>query len=87
MGMKEVRFGPNTDDHDYQFKMNHIKNFLNKNNKVKAYVFFKGREITFKEKGEILLLRLASELEDDAVVEMMPKLVGRRMIMVFKPKK
>jgi len=87
MGLKEVRFGPNTDNHDFQFKLNHIRNFLQKNNKVKAYVFFKGREITFKEKGEILLLRLASELENDSIVEMMPKLVGRRMTMIFKPKK
>lgn len=86
-GLKEVRFGPNTDDHDFNFKLNHIKNFLNKNNKVKAFVFFKGREITFKDKGEILLLKIAEQLEEICIVETLPKLVGRKMTMLLKPKK
>lgn len=85
--MKEIRFGPNTDDHDFEFKLNHAKKFLAEGAKVKAYVFFKGRTIVFKERGEILLLRFAQELEDFATVEQLPKLEGKRMIMMFNPKK
>jgi len=84
--VKEIRFGPNTDEHDYQFKLNHAKKFLEDGAKVKAFVFFKGRSILFKEKGEILLLRLAQELEELAKVEQMPKLEGKRMIMFLSPK-
>lgn len=84
--VKEIRFGPNTDEHDYQFKLNHAKKFLEDGAKVKAFVFFKGRTILFKEKGEILLLRLAQELEEIAKVEQMPKLEGKRMIMFLTPK-
>lgn len=84
--VKEIRFGPNTDEHDYQFKLNHAKKFIEDGAKVKAFVFFKGRTILFKEKGEILLLRLAQELEDIAKVEQMPKLEGKRMIMFLTPK-
>ena len=87
LGLKEVRFGPNTEEHDFQFKLNHIRNFLKKNNKVKAFVFFKGREMAFKDKGQLLLLNIANELEDEAIVENMPKLIGRKMIMILKPKK
>lgn len=85
--VKEVRFGPNTDDHDFQFKLNHAKKFLEEGSKLKAFVFFKGRTIVFKERGEILLLRFAQELEDHGVVEQMPKLEGKRMIMMISPKK
>jgi len=85
--VKEIRFGPNTDDHDFQFKLRHAEKFLKDGAKVKAYVFFKGRSILFKEQGEILLLRLASELEDLGKVEQLPKLEGKRMIMVISPKK
>ena len=85
--MKEIRFGPNTDDHDFDFKLNHAKKFLAEGAKVKAYVFFKGRTIVFKERGEILLLRFAQELEEFATVEQLPKLEGKRMIMMFNPKK
>lgn len=84
--LKEVRFGPNTDDHDYRFKLEHARKFLQEGNKVKAYVFFKGRTIVFKEKGEYLLLRLANDLEDIGVIESMPKLEGKRMIMMINPK-
>ena len=84
--VKEIRFGPNTDEHDYQFKLNHARKFLEDGAKVKAFVFFKGRSILFKEKGEILLLRLAQELEELAKVEQMPKLEGKRMIMFLSPK-
>jgi translation initiation factor IF-3 len=84
--VKEIRFGPNTDEHDYQFKLNHAKKFLEDGAKVKAFVFFKGRSILFKEKGEILLLRLAQDLEEFAKVEQMPKLEGKRMIMFLSPK-
>lgn len=84
--VKEIRFGPNTDEHDYQFKLNHAKKFIEDGAKVKAFVFFKGRTILFKEKGEILLLRLAQELEEIAKVEQMPKLEGKRMIMFLTPK-
>ena len=85
--VKEIRFGPNTDDHDFNFKLNHAKTFLGEGAKLKAYVFFKGRSILFKDKGEILLLRLAQELEDFGIVEQMPKLEGKKMIMMIQPKK
>lgn len=85
--VKEVRFGPNTDDHDFEFKMNHAKKFLKDGAKLKAFVFFKGRTIVFKDRGEILLLKLAQELEDYGVVEQMPKLEGKRMTMLINPKK
>ena len=84
--VKEIRFGPNTDDHDFNFKLNHAKKFLEEGAKVKAYVFFKGRTIVFKERGEILLLKFAQALEEVATVESMPKLEGKRMIMMFTPK-
>lgn len=85
--LKEIRFGPNTDDHDYNFKLKHAIKFLEEGAKVKAYVFFKGRSILFKEKGEILLLRLAQDLEEYGSVEQMPKLEGKRMIMHFASRK
>ena len=85
--VKEIRFGPQTDDHDYEFKRRHARSFLEEGSKLKAYVFFKGRAIIFKDQGEILLLRLAQELEDVGKVEQMPKLEGKRMIMMMGPKK
>lgn len=85
--VKEIRFGPNTDDHDFNFKLNHAKKFLEDGSKVKAYVFFKGRSIVFKDRGEILLLKFAQELEDYGIVEQMPKLEGKKMIMMIQPKK
>jgi len=85
--VKEIRFGPNTDDHDYQFKKKHAEKFLKDGAKLKAFVFFKGRSIIFKEKGQILLLRLAQDLEEFGKVEQMPKLEGKRMIMFIAPKK
>lgn len=87
--VKEIRFGPNTDDHDYNFKLKHAENFLKEGAKVKAYVFFRGREIVFKDQGEILLLRFATDLEELAKVEQMPRLEGKRMILILasKPKK
>ena len=85
--VKEIRFGPQTDDHDYDFKKRHARSFLEEGSKLKAYVFFKGRSIIFKDQGEILLLRLAQELEDVGKVEQMPKLEGKRMIMMMGPKK
>lgn len=85
--IKEIRFGPNTDDHDYEFKKRHAESFLKDGSKLKAYVFFKGRSIVFKDKGEILLLRLAQELEEYGKVEQMPKLEGKRMIMMMAPTK
>lgn len=84
--IKEIRFGPQTDDHDYNFKLRHAENFLKENSKVKAYVFFRGRSIVFKEQGEILLLRFATDLEELAKVEMLPKLEGKRMTMILAPK-
>lgn len=84
--VKEIRFGPNTDEHDYNFKKNHAQRFLEDGAKLKAYVFFKGRSIIYSEKGEILLLRLAQELEDYGKVEQMPKLEGKRMTMIMSPK-
>ncbi len=85
--VKEIRFGPNTDDHDYEFKKNHAQKFLEEGAKLKAYVFFKGRSIVFKDKGEILLLRLAQDLEEYGKVEQMPKMEGKRMNMFIAPKK
>lgn len=85
--VKEVRFGPNTDEHDVNFKLAHSKKFLQEGHKVKAFVFFKGRTIVFKERGEILLLKFAQDLEEFGVVESMPKLEGKRMIMYIVPKK
>ena len=85
--VKEVRFGPQTDDHDYNFKLKHAVNFLSEGNKVKAYVFFRGRSIVFKDQGELLLLRFASDLEEYAKVDQMPTLEGKRMSMLFSPKK
>lgn len=85
--IKEIRFGPNTDDHDYAFKKKHAEKFLKDGAKLKAYVFFKGRSIIYKDKGEILLLKLAQELEDYGKVEQMPKLEGKRMTMFIAPKK
>jgi translation initiation factor IF-3 len=87
VNVKEIRFGPQTDDHDYNFKLKHAKGFLGDGDKVKAYVFFKGRSILFKEQGEVLLLRFASDLEDYARVDQMPVLEGKRMIIQLSPKK
>ncbi|WP_262511944.1 translation initiation factor IF-3 [Marinilabilia rubra] len=87
VSVKEVRFGPNTDEHDYNFKLKHAEKFLTDGDKVKAFVFFKGRSILFKEKGEILLLRLAQDLEEVGKVEQMPRLEGKRMTMFLSPKK
>jgi len=84
--VKEIRFGPNTDDHDYEFKKKHAINFLQDGNKLKAYVFFKGRSIIFKEQGQILLLRLAQDLEEYGKVEQLPKLEGKKMIMLMAPR-
>ena len=85
--VKEIRFGPQTDDHDYDFKLKHAKEFLSEGNKVKAYVFFRGRSILFKEQGEVLLLRFANDLEEYGKVEQMPKLEGKRMFLFLSPKK
>ena len=85
--VKEIRFGPNTDEHDYEFKKKHGEKFLKEGAKLKAYVFFKGRSIVFKDQGEILLLRLATDLEEFGKVEQMPKLEGKRMTMFISPKK
>jgi translation initiation factor IF-3 len=85
--IKEIRFGPNTDNHDYEFKKKHAEKFLKDGAKLKAYVFFKGRSIINKDQGEILLLKLAQELEELGKVEQMPKLEGKRMIMFIAPKK
>jgi translation initiation factor IF-3 len=84
--VKEIRFGPNTDDHDYDFKKKHAEKFLKDGAKLKAYVFFKGRSIVYKDQGEILLLKLASELEELGKVEQMPRLEGKRMTMFIAPK-
>ncbi len=84
--VKEIRFGPNTDDHDFNFKLNHAKKFLEEGAKVKAYVHFVGRTIVFKERGEILLLKFAQALEEEAKVEQLPKLEGKRMILMLSPK-
>lgn len=85
--VKEIRFGPQTDDHDYNFKLKHAQGFLQEGAKVKAYVFFKGRAILFKEQGEVLLLRFANDLEEFGKVEQMPVLEGKRMIIMISPKK
>ena len=87
VNVKEIRFGPQTDDHDYNFKLKHAKGFLEDGDKVKAYVFFKGRSILFKEQGEVLLLRFANDLEDFAKVDQMPILEGKRMTIQLSPKK
>ena len=84
--IKEIRFGPQTDEHDYQFKLKHAREFLNEGNRVRAYVFFRGRSILFKEQGEVLLLRFANDLEDFGKVEQMPKLEGKRMFLTVAPK-
>ncbi len=84
--VKEIRFGPNTDEHDYNFKLKHALSFLKDGFKVKAFVFFKGRSIVFKEQGEILLLRFAQDVEELGKVESLPKLEGKRMIMMLAPK-
>ena len=85
--VKEIRFGPNTDEHDFNFKLNHARKFLEEGAKLKSFVFFKGRTIVFKERGEILLLKLAQELADIGDVESLPKMEGKRMIMFLAPKK
>jgi translation initiation factor IF-3 len=85
--VKEIRFGPNTDDHDYNFKLKHAMRFLEDGDKVRAYVFFKGRSILFKEQGEVLLLRFANDLEEYGKVEQLPRLEGKRMIISLAPKK
>jgi len=84
--VKEIRFGPNTDEHDYNFKLKHAQNFINEGAKVRAFVLFKGRSILYKEQGEILLLRLANDLEDIAKVEQLPKLEGKKMSILLSPK-
>jgi translation initiation factor IF-3 len=85
--LKEIRFGPNTDDHDFQFKLAHGRKFLEEGSKLKAYVFFRGRTIVFKDRGEILLLKFVQELSDIGTLEQMPKLEGKRMIVMINPKK
>jgi translation initiation factor IF-3 len=85
--VKEIRFGPNTDDHDFNFKLSHARNFLGEGSKVKAYVFFRGRTIVFKDRGEILLLKFAQELADVGIVEQLPKLEGKKMILMINSKK
>jgi translation initiation factor IF-3 len=84
---KEIRFGPNTDDHDFQFKLKHAVNFLQEGAKVKAHVFFKGRAIVFKERGEVLLLKFIQELSEYGIPEAMPKLEGKKMFVLINPKK
>lgn len=85
--LKEIRFGPQTDEHDYNFKLNHARKFLAEGSKVKAYVFFRGRSIVYKDQGEELLLRFAQALEEEGKVEALPKLEGKRMQMTISPKK
>ncbi len=87
MVVKEIRFGPNTDEHDFEFKLKHAEKCIAEGSKVKAFVFFKGRTIVFKERGEILLLKMAQALEEIATVESLPKLEGKKMIMFLAPKK
>lgn len=84
--VKEIRFGPQTDEHDYQFKLRHAEEFIKEGNKVRAYVFFRGRSILFKEQGEVLLLRLANDLEEIAKVDSLPTLEGKKMIVMLSPK-
>lgn len=85
--VKEIRFGPNTDDHDFDFKLKHAQQFLEQGSKVRAFVFFRGRSIVYKDQGEILLLKFASELEELAKVEMLPKMEGKKMFIILAPKK
>ena len=85
--IKEIRFGPNTDDHDFEFKLKHARKFLEEGSKVKAYVFFRGRTIVFKDRGQLLLLRFIKELEEVGAAEALPKMEGRRMIVIIQPKK
>ncbi|RMF03738.1 MAG: translation initiation factor IF-3, partial [Bacteroidetes bacterium] len=85
--VKEIRFGPNTDDHDFEFKLRHAQKFLSEGAKVKAYVHFRGRTIVFKDRGELLLLRFIKELEDYGAAEALPKMEGRRMTVIIQPKK
>ncbi|MCF8258608.1 MAG: translation initiation factor IF-3 [Flavobacteriales bacterium] len=85
--VKEIRFGPNTDDHDFNFKLKHAREFLIEGSKVRAFVFFRGRAIVYKDKGEILLLKFANELEDVGKVEMLPKLEGKKMFIIITPSK
>lgn len=85
--VKEIRFGPNTDDHDFEFKTNHAKKFLEEGSKVKAYVQFKGRAIVFKDRGELILLKFLKELEEKGAAEELPRLEGKRMIVIVSPKK
>ncbi len=85
--VKEIRFGPQTDEHDYQFKLKHAQNFLSEGSKLKAYVFFKGRSILFKEQGEVILNRFVSDLEEYGKVDQQPTLEGKRMIIMLSPKK
>lgn len=85
--VKEIRFGPNTDDHDFEFKLKHAKQFLEQGAKVRAFVFFRGRSIVYKDQGEILLLKFANELEELAKVEMLPKMEGKKMFIILSPKK
>lgn len=84
--VKEIRFGPNTDEHDFEFKLKHAENFLKEGHKVRAFVFFKGRSIVYKERGEVLLLQLADRLKDIAKVEQLPKLEGKKMFLMMNPK-
>ncbi len=85
--IKEIRFGPNTDEHDFEFKVKHAQKFLDEGSKVKAYVHFRGRTIVFKERGELLLLKLLKEVEEYGAAEALPKMEGRRMIVILAPKK
>ena len=85
--VKEIRFGPQTDEHDYNFKLKHAKEFLEEGNKVRAYVFFRGRSILFKEQGEVLLLRFANDLEEYGKVDQLPSLEGKKMLLYMSPKK
>jgi len=87
MELKELRFGPNTDEHDFEFKKRHAQRFLQDGDKVRAFVFFKGREIKYKEKGEIMLLKLANDLSDYGIVESLPQLEGNKLILILRPKK
>jgi translation initiation factor IF-3 len=84
--VKEIRYGPNTDEHDFEFKLKHAENFLKEGHKVRAFVFFKGRSIVYKERGEVLLLQLAQRLTDIAKVEQLPKLEGKKMFLILNPK-
>ena len=87
MELKEIRFGPETGEHDFDFKLRHAKNFLTEGNKVKAYVQFRGRAIVFKERGELLLLRFMKELEEYGTADQLPRMEGKRMLVILSPKK